>query len=134
MNKIGLVVLSIAIGCGWSTTAMAKHCTISSPFNLTSEGPWPATGTVRSDGYCDKGFRIGGGMRYHAGVMMFKRLYLASPPSHGRIMLREGGHFRYTPNKNYVGTDKFTLRICGLINNTESCANLEHTMNVTPAR
>ena len=61
-------------------------CTGFFRFNLTSEGPWQAHGTIQQGKTCS-------GNYYAGGSWTFKRLYLVKAPSRGKVQLREGGTY-----------------------------------------
>lgn len=98
-------------------------CTGFFRFNLTSEGPWPAHGTIQQGKTCS-------GNYYAGGTWTFKRLYLVKPPARGKVQLREGGTYIYTAPTGYTGSDPFTLRVCGKEGTVEGCANLVYNMTV----
>lgn len=105
--------------------AYAADCNIPNfGFNITSEGPWPAFMTVKSGQSC-------GSRRWNFSTMVPKRLYLVTPPQHGRITLSEPGGYRYSSTPGYVGKDAFTLRLCGTKDGgLEGCANLQFNVSV----
>ncbi len=35
-----------------------------------------------------------------------------NPPSNGKVVINPNGTYTYTPNKNFVGNDKFTYQVC----------------------
>jgi hypothetical protein len=92
-------------------------------FNTTSEGPWPTYGTIKGGGSCN-------GSYYSGSAAVFKRLYLVSPPRHGRVRLQEGGRYFYTAPTNYRGADPFTLRVCSQTGTYEGCSNIIYNMTV----
>ena len=99
------------------------RCVSSYRFNLSSEGPWPTYGTIDAGTTCSGSYNSGG-------TTVFKRLYLAQPPRHGRVRLQEGGRYAYTAPSGYTGPDPFTLRVCGLTGTYEGCANIVYNMTV----
>jgi hypothetical protein len=60
----------------------------------------------------------------------FKRLYLVTPPVHGKINLREGGYYTYSAPSGYKGADTFTLRACGTEDNKPGCATLQYSVSI----
>jgi hypothetical protein len=62
--------------------------------------------------------------------LTFKRLFLVSPPAHGKIRLREGGHYIYSTPSGYKGPDAFTLRVCGTEDNEPGCATLKYSVTI----
>src|SRR5258705_1934278 len=110
-----------------SNEANAKECSIPQfRFRVTSQGPWPAHMTVQSGQSCgSRHWRFGG---------IFRQLYLASPPRHGKVVLSFPGGYRYFPAPGYLGDDSFTLKICGTMNGGfEGCADLLFGVIVTPS-
>jgi hypothetical protein len=60
-----------------------------------------------------------------------KRLYLASAPKHGRVVLSAPGGYRYFSSGGYVGDDNFTLKLCGTLNGGfEGCADILFSVSV----
>ena len=92
-------------------------------FHLTNEGPWNGYGTIKQGNTCNGSYTAGG-------IMVFKNLYLAQAPAHGKIRLRQGGTYFYTAPTGYSGKDPFTLRVCGMEGAFEGCANLIYNMTV----
>jgi hypothetical protein len=86
-------------------------------------GNWPRSMAVASGSPC-------GGTFSAAGRVTFKRLYLTSPPQHGRVVLQEGGHYHYTSAAGYHGSDSFSLRVCGVGPRGEGCGNLHYAVTV----
>jgi hypothetical protein len=64
------------------------------------------------------------------GPMIFRRLYLVTPPQHGAIQLIEGGHYNYSTRAGYRGPDSFTLRVCGNQNGYDGCADLQYAVTI----
>jgi hypothetical protein len=94
-------------------------------FRITSQGPWPAHMTVQAGSSC-------GSRRWTFGGIL-KRLYLASAPRHGKVVLSFPGGYRYVPSPGYLGDDSFTLKICGVMNGGfEGCADLLFSVTVIP--
>jgi hypothetical protein len=65
---------------------------------------------------------------------VFKRLYVATRPVHGKLRLQEGGRFFYTAAGNFIGIDTFTLRVFGTMGGTDGFANIAFRMTVRDAR
>jgi len=109
-----------------SNEAGAADCRIRRfNFRITSQGPWPAHMTVQSGKSC-------GSRRWTFGGI-FKQLYLASAPRHGKVVLSFPGGYRYVPSPGYLGDDTFTLKICGVLNGGfEGCADLLFSVTVVP--
>lgn len=92
-------------------------------FNFTG-GPWSRSMTVNAGSEC-------GGTFGAAGRVVFKHLYLVTPPQHGTVALREGGHYHYAAKAGYRGADDFMLRVCGIgWGGRERCANLHYAVTV----
>jgi hypothetical protein len=106
-----------------STSDVLAACSVKGSFRLTSEGPWTRFMSLTSGGGCGNTFRS-------FGAMFYKRLYLVTPPQHGNVVLREGGHYRYFSKAGYHGSDSFMLRICGNTNGHDGCANLQYNVTV----
>lgn len=62
--------------------------------------------------------------------LVYERLMIASRPRHGRLTVRHPGQYYYTAPSNYVGTDRFTLRLCGKQNGIPGCLNLAYVMTI----
>jgi len=109
-----------------SNDASAADCRIRRfNFRITSQGPWPAHMTVQSGKSC-------GSRRWTFGGI-FKQLYLASAPHHGKVVLSFPGGYRYVSSPGYLGDDTFTLKICGVLNGGfEGCADLLFSVTVVP--
>ena len=106
-------------------SAHADACAHSFKFSLTTEGPWPAYGRTRKNTACTSWFLSGG-------ATVYKQLYLAEKPQHGSVGLKQGGYFTYSPAADFVGADRFLLRVCGTIDRQEGCSNLAFNMTVVP--
>lgn len=91
---------------------------------MSSEGPWPFSLTVDSETRCaNRNFRS-------FGTAVFKRLNALELPSHGKVELREGGHYSYTPAEGYRGKDRFVLQICGETAGVLQCSKLSYDVTV----
>jgi hypothetical protein len=101
----------------------AVGCSVKGRFRLSSEGPWPRYMDLDSGGACGNSFRS-------FGTLFYKRLYLVTPPQHGTVRLREGGHYRYFSKAGYRGPDGFMLKICGSMNGKDLCTNLKYEVAV----
>jgi hypothetical protein len=108
-----------------ASEAPAANCRIPNfNFNVTSEGPWPARMTVTSGESC-------GSQRWSFTTMVPNRLFLVTAPQHGRVVLSSPGGYRYHPAAGFVGSDSFTLKLCGTKNGGyQGCANLIFSVNV----
>ena len=118
---LSLLLLSLAV----APPAQAGNCRIPGfNFNVTSEGPWPALMTVKSGESC-------GSRRWSFGSTAPSKLFLATAPQHGRVVLSAPGGYRYFPAGGYVGVDSFTLKLCGTTNGGfQGCANLLFSVTV----
>jgi hypothetical protein len=67
-----------------------------------------------------------------SGSVVYKRLYRVENAQHGTVDLQQGGYFSYTPNRGYVGNDRFVLRVCGTVDGKDGCANMVWSMAVGP--
>src|SRR4051812_15210057 len=92
-------------------------------FQLTSQGPWSAFGTIKSGSSCSGSFNS-------SGPIIYKRLYLAAAPQHGAVRLQEGGKYFYSSQAGYVGKDNFTLKVCGNQGGHDGCADITYAMTV----
>lgn len=93
-------------------------------FNITSEGPWPARMTVKAGKSC-------GSRRWRFGSITPSRLYLVSQARHGQVTLSHPGGYHYSAVGGYVGSDSFTLRLCGTKNGGyQGCANIQFDVSV----
>lgn len=93
-------------------------------FNIASEGPWPARMTVKSGKTC-------GTRHWSFGRTTPSRLYLVTQAKHGTVTLSHPGGYHYSPASGYVGSDSFTLRICGTRDGSyKGCANLLFDVSV----
>lgn len=59
---------------------------------------------------------------------------MGAAPQRGSLRLRDPGQYYYTAPKNYVGPDRFALRICGSKDGTPGCVNIVYNMTIVPAR
>jgi hypothetical protein len=119
-----LTIFAIGAALGLSAAATpASACTASGRFYITSPGPWPIYLVVSQGEVCDRTFSLG---------FPGTHLYIVSNVSHGRLSLRQGGHYTYAPAAGYRGADAFTLKLCGRAQGgpTESCANLNVSVAV----
>ena len=127
MKGRGIIGLAFAFAAiPMSNAALADACAHSFELRLTSEGPWPAYGRTKRDTPCTSWFLS------RTGSVVYKRLYRVENAQHGSVGLRQGGYFSYTPNRGYVGPDRFTLRVCGTTDGKDGCANLIFNMTVGP--
>jgi hypothetical protein len=78
---------------------------------------------VKAGKSCSSGFNAGG-------RTTFKRLFLASAPSKGKVTLREGGFFTYHAPAQ-AGSDSFTLKVCGREANLEGCADIQVRVEIS---
>ena len=51
------------------------------------------------------------------------------PPQHGTVVMQTNGNYTYTPNNNFVGTDRFCYVVCSSIN---LCDTATVTIDVLP--
>jgi hypothetical protein len=124
MKFIATLVLGCLVACcGPGDEAEARGCARSGSYHLTSIGPWPMRIRAQANSSCSANFRAGGNM-------IFKRLYLVSPPQHGTIQLIEGGKYIYTTRAGYQGSDSFMLRICGNEGGYDGCADLQYAVAI----
>jgi hypothetical protein len=119
----GIWFMGVSLFVLTSTAEALPGCSVRGQFRLTSEGPWTRFMDLESGGTCGNSFRS-------FGAMFYKRLYLLTPPQHGKVVLREGGHYRYFSQAGYHGSDQFMLRICGNTSGFEGCANLQYQVKV----
>ena len=120
--KRSLFILVIIALSALSAPASAA-CTRRGTFNISSAGPWPVVMTVSAGTSCEGSYQLN---------FPGTHLYIVSNPGHGRVSLREGGHYIYTPAAGYRGADSFMLKLCGRIQGgaTESCTNLQYSVTV----
>jgi hypothetical protein len=127
MNRVVITGLALAFGAVLiPDAARADACAHSFELRLTSEGPWPAYGRTKRDTPCTSWFLA------RAGAVVYKRLYRVENAQHGSVGLQQGGYFSYSPNRGYVGPDRFTLRVCGTHDGKDGCATLIFNMTVVP--
>ena len=127
-----LLVVALVLLFGQLSSASAQQftaCTGQFNFRLENPGPWPVIAKVRSGETCVAGRRWWANI----GNTVFKRLYLAASPREGSVRLEEGAKFYYTSKKGFVGSDKFTLKLCGTVSDKPSCTFLEVRVEVTPS-
>lgn len=108
-----------------SSALAAGDCHIRNfSFDITSEGPWPAYMTVKSGKSC-------GSRSWRFGSTAPSMLYIAGQPGHGALAISYPATYRYTPASGYVGSDSFTLRVCGTKNGGyKGCANIRFDVSV----
>ena len=83
--------------------------------------------TVKSGSSC-------GSRQWRFGSTAPSMLYIAAKPSHGALTISYPATYRYTPASGYVGSDAFTLRVCGTKNGGyQGCANIQFDVSVVPA-
>jgi hypothetical protein len=125
MKLISILILIAALlaAVPFSDEAQARGCSRAGRFSLTSTGPWPMRLNARENETCGANFSS-------HGPMIFKRLYLVTPPQHGTIKLIEGGRYRYSTPAGYRGPDAFQLRVCGNQNGYDGCADLQYAVTV----
>lgn len=102
----------------------AGMCNRSGRYHLSSDGNYPMFIVAQSGSTCEATFGS-----YGNGNLSFKQLLLVSPPTRGKIKLREGGYYIYTAPTS-KGSDAFTLRVCGSENNSAGCATLQYSVTV----
>jgi hypothetical protein len=117
--RISIFGLAAAI----TTSEAFAACVAPFRFQLTSQGPWPAFGSIKSGSSCSGSFSS-------SGPIIFKRLLLASAPQHGAVRLQQGGRYFYSPSAGYVGKDNFTLKVCGNQGGFEGCADIAYAMTI----
>ena len=115
--------LAAAVLLACSSSANAA-CVANYRFHVSSEGPWQAHGAIGQGKSCTGSYTAGGNL-------VFKRLWLFSPPARGKIKLHEGGRYTYTAPTGFTGADPFTLRVCGVEGGHEGCANIVYNMTVS---
>jgi hypothetical protein len=117
------VTLTLAAATSAHAQIDSTRCVAPFRFFFGGSAPFPAYVFVKAGKTCTSGFSAGS-------RMTFKRLYLAAPPSKGKVTLREGGFFTYhAPSQ--PGRDSFTLKVCGKDNNLEGCADLQVQVEVS---
>ena len=127
-RSLALAAKIIALGalsCLLTTEAYSANCSIPYfNFNITSQGPWPASMTVKSGANC--------GSRYWSiNTFTAKMLYIAVPPQHGKISLSAPGGYSYSASPGYIGSDTFTLKLCGTkFGGYEGCADILFRVSV----
>jgi hypothetical protein len=109
---------------GAATQSDAEMCNRRGTYHLAYDADWPMSISIRPGSTCEATFGSFGGAN-----LTFKRLLLVSPPTRGKIKLREGGYYIYTAPTT-AGEDKFTLRVCGSENNSPGCATLNYAVTV----
>ncbi len=122
MKRLLLSIIAVACIAATSTPASAV-CRTSGRFSIASSGPWPMMMTVTSGTPCSSSYQLN---------FPGTHLYVAGNPDHGRLLLREGGHYTYLPTSGYRGADTFMLKVCGRIQGgqTKSCTDLKYAVTV----
>lgn len=120
---IGLCISALVISVLACDQAEARGCARAGRFSLTSTGPWPMRLNAFENTTCGANFTS-------RGPMIFRKLYLVTPPQRGSIRLIEGGRYRYTTPAGYRGPDSFMLRVCGVQNGYEGCADLQYAVTI----
>ena len=125
MRTRSFVALTALLAFASSSAIAAGDCHIGRfNFNITSEGPWPAHMTVKSGKSC-------GSRNWRFGSTAPSMLYIAARPAHGALTISYPATYRYTPAGGYVGSDSFTLRVCGTKNGGyQGCANIRFDVSV----
>ena len=101
----------------------STRCIAPFRFFFGTPGVFPAHMFVKASKSCTSGFDAGG-------RTTFKRLFLASAPSKGKVTLREGGYFTYQAPPQ-TGSDSFTLKVCGRDANLEGCADIQVRVEIS---
>ena len=102
-----LLLWSMAVACiAVTATPALAVCRTGGRFSIASSGPWPMEMTVTSGKPCSSSYQLN---------FPGTHLFIASNPDHGRLSLREGGHYTYVPTSGYRGADTFMLKVCGRI-------------------
>lgn len=104
---------------------IAKTCT-SSPVDLSSGSGGSATISMTNDGWCAVRTKDKDGQPFKFGLVKAKS-------QHGRILIQKiGGETRieYTPENNYVGTDRFSVALASNLPGTPDSA-IQVTVNVS---
>lgn len=122
MKRLPIWIAAFALIAAASTSA-SPACRTSGRFSIASAGPWPMGLTTASGKPCSSSYQLN---------FPGTHLYIASNPEHGRVALREGGHYTYVPAAGYRGADMFTLKLCGRIAGAqaESCTDLKYAVTV----
>jgi len=80
--------------------------------------------TVKSGRSC-------GSRNWRFGSTAPSMLYIAARPAHGSLTISYPATYNYTPAGGYVGSDSFTLRVCGTKNGGyQGCANIRFDVSV----
>lgn len=121
MKRLPFVLIVIALSA--LCTPASAACTRYGRFSISSAGPWPVSITVKAGTSCEGSYQLN---------FPGTHLYIVSNPGHGRVSLREGGHYTYVPASGYRGADRFTLKLCGRVQGgpTESCTDLNYSVAV----
>jgi hypothetical protein len=114
-----------ALFFGVNASRAADQCNRRGGYHLSYDGNFPMYISAHPGATCEATFGNVGGSN-----LTFKRLFLVSPPAHGKIRLREGGYYIYSAPSGYKGPDAFTLRVCGTEDNKPGCATLKYSVTV----
>jgi hypothetical protein len=113
----------LASATGARAQVDSTRCIAPFRFSFGTQGVFPAHMFVKAGKSCTSGFSAGG-------RTTFKRLFLASAPSKGKVTLREGGFFTYQASSQ-TGSDSFTLKVCGREANLEGCADIQVRVEIS---
>lgn len=119
------IIPIIALAC--INPAHAKgSCSVRGTFYLGSDSTWDYSMSTKSGERCSSHSANRSRTNIDRGVdYELQRLYVQERPNHGKVSLIEGGTYEYTSDAKYVGTDRFSLKICGTIKTSElKCAIL----------
>jgi hypothetical protein len=114
------------ITLAWTTTGYAAQiCDRRGSYHLSHDGNYPMFIRTHAGTSCEATFSNRAGSD-----LTFKRLFLVTPPVHGKINLREGGYYIYSAPSGYRGADTFTLKLCGTESNKPGCATLNYSVTI----
>src|SRR5215813_7547571 len=114
--------LLIIVACACvSTSHAAPICDRRGGYHLSYDGNFPMYIRIHPGATCEATFSNVNGSN-----LTFKRLLLVTPAAHGKVNLREGGHYIYSAPSGFKGQDTFTLRVCGSEDNKPGCATLNY--------
>jgi hypothetical protein len=120
-----ILSLIAALCSGVNASHAAEHSNRRGSYHLSYDGNFPMYLTARAGTTCEATFGSVGRSN-----LTFKRLFLVSPPTHGKIRLREGGYYIYSAPAAYTGPDAFTLRVCGTEDDKPGCATLQYSVTI----
>jgi len=122
MRRLALLAF-VTLACTTASHA-TQICDRRGGYHLSHDGNYPMFIRTRAGTSCEATFS-----NVRGSDLIFKRLFLVTPPVHGKINLREGGYYVYSA-PSAKGTDAFTLKLCGTENKQSGCATLNYSVTI----